>query len=368
MPDFILTTCGTSLLTNGADEEVRKLIGRTANLSDNEVPSADRRALEEIATERRRRLAQGDIDNAAKMSAEINGLSVFYGHHFTAEAKRRDVHYFLASDTYLGRLTRDLATDWMRAQGFEQVVPLDVGGLRTSSLADFRIATTELTERLDEIVRSQRAANLRCRFNLAGGFKSVNAYLQLLGALWADEVFFVFETSRELIRIPKLPLSLDIEGTVRAELAVFRRLAVLGSAKRADVGGLPDALVLVEGDSVGLSPWAEAALAPLRHQLYGEAIWHPWYGDVAFGPSFLSTTASLAPDRRRKVNERIDDLCRYAATGLPLARLDLKALKGGSIQGSTHEADAWADGSADRLFLHREGVRWVIDRLGPALH
>lgn len=368
MPDFILTTCGTSLLTNGADDEARKLIGRTANFSDNDVSDSDRRALEEIADERRRRLAQGDIGNAARMSAELNGLCVFYGHHLATEARRRDVHYFLASDTYLGRLTRNLAMDWMRAQGFEQVVPLDVGGLRTNSLADFRIGATELTERLDEIVRSQRAANYRCRFNLAGGFKSVNAYLQLLGALWADEVFFVFETSRELIRIPKLPLALDIEGTVRAEFAVFRRLAMLGSVKRADAVAIPDALLMADDASVGLSPWVEAALAPLRHQLYGESIWPPWHDDVVFAPSFVSTTSNLGPERRRKVNERIDDLCRYAATGLHLTRLDLKALKGGPLQGSTHEADAWADGSADRLFLHRDGARWIIDRLGPALH
>jgi len=367
-PHFILTTCGTSLLTNGADDETREVIRRCANSTDSEVAQADKALLDRAVSARRDSLAKGNADNAARMSAELNGLMSFYDSPISQDAKRRDVHYFVASDTYVGRLTRDLAMGWLRDQGFENVVPLDVPGIRTSSLADFRDGATALMEQLDELIRSQREAQHTCSFNLSGGFKSVNAFLQMLGALWADEVFFVFETSRELIRIPKLPLALDIGSSVRAHFDEYRRLDTLGALPRAMAPNVPDGFCLVVDDEIELSPWVAALFKAPRATLYGEAIWPPWHAAVAFGPTFLASTAALSPDRRQKVNERIDDLCRYAETTQPLKRLDLKALKGGALQGSTHEADAWSDQSAMRLFLHKDGPRWIIDRLAPALH
>lgn len=368
MPDFILTTCGTSILTNGADDATRRVATAQANASEAEVPDADRELLERVAEDRRRRLDGGDLETAARASAELAGLVRFYGDRFTPEAKRRDVHYFLASDTFVGRMTRDLAMGWLRNQRFEQVVPLDVPGIRTSSLGEFRLGTADLTERLEDLVRAQRGARHRVSFNLAGGFKSVNAYLQMLGALWADEVFFVFEGSPELIRIPRLPVTLDIEGQVRDHLDQYRRLASLRVLARTAVPDIPDGFCYFLGDEVELSPWVFAAFSAARGRLYGERVWPPWSESVALGPAFLATTTGRAADRLRLLNERIDDLCRYAVTNQPLTRLDLKPLRGNPVQGSTHEADAWSDGSAERLFLHREGATWIIDRLAKALH
>lgn len=369
MPTFILTTCGTSLLTNGADDATRKVAGRCANLGDADISSEDRDHLTGVAAERRGRLRAGGLANAAKMSAEIHGLVSYYGGQFPLEARRRDVHVFLASDTYVGRLTRDLAMEWLGEQGFEQVMPLDVSGIRTSSLADFRLGTSELLERVDALVRSQREARHACRFNLSGGFKSVNAFLQLLGALWADEVFFVFEGSRELIRIPRLPLTLDVEGAVREHLGLIRRLVALGSVPMGEGRALPDGFYFESDGKIALSQWIEALYQPLRPRLYEETLWPSWSDRVVFGPAFRGSTDGLPPDRLRRLNERIDDLCRHTfEPERPLQRLDLKPIRGPAIQGSTHEADAWADGSAKRLFLHREGASWVIDRLGTALH
>lgn len=367
MPDFILTTCGTSLLTYKADDAIRQLVGRCANATTDTIAAEDRTALERLGEARREALRIG-FEPTAKMNAELNGFIRLHGGDFSAEAKRREIHLFLASDTFIGRLTRDLAMEWLRNQGFEQVSPLDVPGLRTSSLGEFRLGATELIESVDSILRAQRQAGHVCRFNLTGGFRSVNAFLQMLGALWADEVFFVFEGSRELIRIPRLPIRLDIEGAVREHLDLFRRLSIMGQVAAEDGRALPDGFCIEDDGQLGLSPWIEALFKALRPALYEECVRPPWTDQVAFGPKLEASFESLAPQRRRLLNERVDDLCRYALTSQALRRLDLKVLKGGPRQGSTHEADAWADGSAQRLFLHRDGGRWVIDRLDDALH
>jgi len=368
MPNFILTTCGTSILTNGASSEDRTLVGKTANHREADLDATQRAALDTLRASRTQELADATPERAARLSAELNGILSHYAFNPSAEAKRRDVHYLLASDTHLGRMTRDLAADWLRAFGFAQVVPLDVADLRTSSLDEFRSGTSDLTSTLDRVVSEHRNSGHRIHFNLTGGFKSVNAFIQLLGALWADEVFFVFESSRELMRIPRLPFKLDAERTVTEHLPTFRRLAIVGSAPLGDLADFPDGLLLTLGSEAWLSQWAEAVFASLRHRIYSTDILPPWTDRVRFAPTFLKSTTGLAADRNRLLNERIDDLCRFALTGQRLSRLDVKALQGKQLGPSTHEADAWSDGSADRLFLHPEGPSWVLDRLGQALH
>jgi len=368
MPNFILTTCGTSILTNGASSEDRSLVGKTANHREADLDAAQRAALDALRSLRTNELADATPERAARLSAELNGILSHYAFNPSAEAKRRDVHYLLASDTHLGRMTRDLAAEWLRAFGFAQVVPLDVADLRTSSLDEFRSGTSDLTSTLDQIVSEHRNSGHRIHFNLTGGFKSVNAFIQLLGALWADEVFFVFESSRELMRIPRLPFKLDAERTVSEHLPTFRRLAAVGSAPIADLTDFPDGLLLTLGSEACLSQWAEAVFASLRHHIYSTEIHPSWTDGVRFGPSFLKSTAGLPPDRLRLINERIDDLARLVHTGHNIKRLDLKPIKGKPQDDSTHEADAWSDGSADRLFLHKDSQVWTLDRLGPALH
>jgi len=367
MPNLILTTCGTSILTNGFPEQ-RALFAQVANHREADLSSDQLATLEVLRVQRNDSLDLLTPPDAAKASAELNGILAHYALAPSEEQKRRDVHVLLASDTYLGRMTRDLAAHWLRGFGFAQVVPLDVTDLRTSSLEDFRAATADLTVKLEELTHTYRSSGHRIHFNLTGGFKSVNAFIQLLGSLWADEVFFVFESSSELIRIPRLPFRLDDEGIIREHLATFRRLVVLNSEHLSTLTGFPDGLLLVIGDEACLSPWAEAAFAARRTSLYGEAVHPSWTDGVRFGPSFLKSTAGLPPDRLRLINERIDDLARLVHTGHNIKRLDLKPIKGKPQGDSTHEADAWSDGSADRLFLHKDSQVWTLDRLGPALH
>jgi len=50
----------------------------------------------------------------------------------------------------------------------------------------------------------------RVIFNLTGGFKSVQGFLQSIASLYADEAVYVFETASELLRAPRMPLRLDM--------------------------------------------------------------------------------------------------------------------------------------------------------------
>jgi hypothetical protein len=74
-----------------------------------------------------------------------------------------------------------------------------------------------------------------------------------------------------------------------------------------------------------------------------------------------------------QINEKMDDLARYVESNRTInpPSLDFKMLKGGARQGSTHEIDAWRDGSAKRIFGHfdpRNPSHFIVDRLDKALH
>ncbi|MGB3493954.1 MAG: hypothetical protein WBA57_14590 [Elainellaceae cyanobacterium] len=71
---------------------------------------------------------------------------------------------------------------------------------------------------------------------------------------------------------------------------------------------------------------------------------------------------------RLHVNQRIDDLTVFLATGKNISRLDFKPLKSNPCLPSTHEMGAWADQSAKRMFGHVENNVFVLDKLDDELH
>jgi len=96
-------------------------------------------------------------------------------------------------------------------------------GLRTNRLASFRVALADLTEQLDTLVRSYREQGWFVVFNLTGGFKSLNGYLQTLGMISADRCVFIFEGAPELMEIPRLPVRLSELDDVREHMDIFSR-------------------------------------------------------------------------------------------------------------------------------------------------
>jgi len=364
MSTCVLTTCGTSLLNNGADDATRKAITRYANAQEVEIPSEFQTLFNELRQQRERELATASIEQAVRKSAELNGLLALYQKAPTEAQRNQDAHYLIASDTYLGRLTRELVMLWLRRNGFKQVSALDVGGLRTDNLETFRLASNDLIDSVHTLVRACRASQQRVVFNLSGGFKSANGFIQTLGALWADEVVFIFETSGELMRLPKLPVTIDLTSALEAHMPKFRRLSGLNQLDASEVVGVPDGLLIQLGASVSLSPWGRAAFVEARGPRYRAGLLKPWHPKVRFGPGFEKSVAGQSEDRLEHINERIDDLCVFAENGHNPSRMRFKELEGVPVPGSTHQIYAWSDAAADRIFLHREGYGLVLDKLG----
>lgn len=363
---LIVTTCGTSLLTNTADGALRRCITDYANARGPDEAGAHAEAIvAHIAHCQQRLETMNSIAEICKVSAELNGLIKLYGGQFPHGP---DHNVLLVTDTWFGSEMGRLIESWLRHKGQASVEIQPLKDLRTDSLAEFRVAMSELVRWCAETLPAYRSQQWRVIFNLTGGFKSVQGFLQTLALFYADEAVYVFQSSGELLRLPRLPVRMEAEQTLRDHLTAFRRMArgLTVSSNAAET--IPDTLRWIDGGQATLSPWGELVWDQGHRELYRERLWDPASPRLRYGPRFAETTQGLPAERMELINERIDDLAVYLEMDKPLARLDFKDLKDNPRSPSTHECDAWHDRDTRRLFGHHEGNVFVLDALAKALH
>jgi len=370
-PLYILSPCGTSLLTNSAPAELKPFIYKNSNKKQpDEVQAEERASLEQIISQAEEQLLKADAPRAAGLSAELNCLTRF----LESRPNTRVIHQLICTDTWLGEENARILEKWLVQQG-DTVMLKRQNDLQTSDSTSFQLAMSELVRWMDEEIKQWKPTH-RIIFNLTGGFKSVQGFLQTLASFYADETIYIFETGSELITIPRLPIKMETMPVMEQHLTFFRRMD-----NEFPVSSVPEAvpkifLLIMDGE-VDLSPWGELVWKQVKREIYEQEIHDPPCELVQFGPDFRKSIRGLDPHRRYEINKKIDELCRFQYTsqqGNPvnLQSLDVKAIKGGQQGASTHECDAWHDQDARRIFMHYErqdGAKMLIlDQLGKALH
>lgn len=364
MPQLILSTCGTSLLTNVAGEQ-RGLITRYANTkAAQDVPENDRQALETIIKRATEKLQQDPLTEQKIGSAEINGIACYYQDQLQAS---QDTHWLLATDTWLGTATAEAIRTALEQAGHVVEVKR-ITDLRTNNLEEFRSAMSELARLCTQEIDGLRQGGWRVIFNLTGGFKSVQGFMQALGMLYADENIYVFERTNELLRLPKLPVALDMAALLRAHSGVFRRIAAGLPVPSNAVSDVPSSLMMEMDGEATFSVWGEVIWQAESRALLQERLWPPIDSRLRFSAAFEKAAQTCEPDRLRMINERLAQLARHLNNPeYNPPSLDFKKLKGKHAPW-THECDAWADRDAKRLFGHFEESVFVIDELAKGLH
>ncbi len=358
LPRVIISTVGTSMLTNGAPQELRGLLIRTANTAEARLSAADSAAIEARAEEVRRMIAGASPEQAQRQSAELNGV-VRLG------LSGRDVHYLIATDTLQGRLCAEIAAEWIQTAG-ATAIPQPISGLSTADTESFSDGINTLLEWCDATLPECRAQNRRVVFNLVGGFKAMQAYLQALGMFYADEIVYIFESGSDLIRIPRLPVKWDHEG-LSEHAAVMARLAHDATDVTLDmVAGVPEAyLEIVDcGDQqlVGLSTWGRAAWLSNRQAiLAGDLLDHPNLSyEARFARDYRGLSDTVGRMHVQESLARVSVL--LAKGGLELVRKD------GSLQygplGSHPGVDHYRATQDLRVTCERDGLRLKMRRCG----
>jgi len=235
MPTVILSPCGTSTLTNGTTTDVRDLLIQTADSQAADLIPKQHQVNSRHLQTREQHLLNADPVIATQLSAELNGILSYEQGQAPAES---DVHILLASDTFQGQATARLIQTWLQRYGCTVWVET-IADLNVRSADSFHLAMGALVTWGETIFPSYQAQRYPIAFNLTGGFRSVNGFLQTLGMFYADECIYIYQGSQELLRIPRLPIKLVPSEVIGEHVQTFRRLNQ-GSLDRRECLGIPD--------------------------------------------------------------------------------------------------------------------------------
>jgi putative CRISPR-associated protein (TIGR02619 family) len=382
--NVIVSSCGTSLLTNhakkkGSPVSVDEIVKHSNMASLDQFETSLRNRMIAFIELVRTELMDSSLPDSQKMSAEINGLQSFYDDERKSRQSRSgsgapDCHYLICSDTYLGEAAAEIVLEKVKTLGWGTAILQKIDDFRTDDLDAFRSGAGLLARWCVRTSENAHDSGQRVIFNLTGGFKALQGYMQSIGMITADEIVYIYEAG-QLLRIPRLPFKFDDEP-IQANFDLFRKMVIKNYiATLKEISGIQQSLFDIIGDEACLSVWGNGFFETVRQTKYSSELQPPLSDRVRYSEPFKKAFSDLPPDRKRIVNERLDDLCRYTddpTKGSKLKRLDFKPIVGNGLskrKPSTHECDAWADKDARRIFGHFDEKKvFIVDTLDKALH
>lgn len=183
--------------------------------------------------------------------------------------------------------------------------------LRTQDIDSFQLALSELVKWASDTRPAYQQQQYKVIFNLTGGFKSIQGFMQALAMLYADETIYIFESNKDLLRLPHLPVRLDGEQVVRDHLAILRPLALDLPYSRDAVDDLPETLVWRLDQERSLSPWGELLWQQHKTAVYRDGCHPAPTNKIPFTDMFKRSIGNLSPDRYERLNQQIDKLAQY---------------------------------------------------------
>lgn len=370
MPLITVSTCGTSILTNGAAGDDRKFLNVNANKRKSEYNQEEHARLDKIVNDKREKLLAADPEEVKRFSAELNGFVTFYdnGRGLNKAAYSQNMHYLIHTDTYQGLITAGLIRDWGAAHNIKMQTVL-INDLNTKSLEEFKLGINNLIDWCVKTLPGYRSSGYKVIFNLVGGFKTLQGYMQTLGMFYADETIYIFEGSKELLRIPKLPVVFDANAkqAVIENSWAFRKIEQNGYISSDECEGIPDTLLDRIDDKCTMSEWMKILWEQVKESMYTEEILPPMTDNIKIT---RKAQRAVPQDKYAEFNTAISKLSRYVATKgrENPASLDFKKLVDSPFPESTHEFDLWNDGGGYRAFCHYDANNiLIIDSVGMGL-
>lgn len=341
---MIVSSVGTSLLTNGVSSDTRTFLNNHANARSVDLSEDAKRELDAIISRAKTEVENASAERLRVVSAEINTILARFGSPLALQGTH---HLLVVTDTAQGKATAELIADILERWG-ASVDTRAVTDLTTSDPDRFRMALADLARTLSEDLPAFRRRQFRIVFNLTGGFKPVQGFLQSFASLHADETIYIFERSTRVMSIPRLPIALDAYGAFGSDLVPVRRLA--GGLAISEPLAIPETLLFELDGAQTLSEWGAMLWGLVRDTEYGKSIQPPISARLVFAKSFLADCDGLTEDRLRKLNRHLDELAIFLEhpIGEGPSGLRFKQLKGNPVPGCTHQFNAWSDGEPRR--------------------
>ncbi len=265
MKNLIISTVGTSLITNAASKDEQKQLYEFSNCSSVNCPQHVKKLIDALFTKVNDELVKLDNHSLRRKSAELNGILGFYKEDFSLG--KDDFHFLITTDTYQGLKSAEVVKEFLVSKALK-VQLLTPKGLSTKNKDEFSEGVKELLKSFEDFLPDYRKNGHKIIFNLTGGFKSLQGYLNTLAMFYSDKIIYIFESEQaELIEIPRLPIKIDLEPFEKQKV----KLLLLNANKiykTSDFQDFPEAIIDVVDDYVTLSIWGEVIWNKIKYDLF----------------------------------------------------------------------------------------------------
>lgn len=332
MRKVIVSTVGTSLLTNQiershpAEKDWYSILTKNANLDFKETPPEALSIIETLRDRANHKLSSSSTSEIRKASAELNGIYGLYQEQL--EQGKQDMHWLIATDTAQGKTTAKIVESYLQRKALtaQTYAPK---GLSAANTRCFSEGIDDLLTQLNQMLEGYD----RVCFNLVGGFKSFQAYLNTIGMFYADEIIYIFEgTNSELVTIPRLPIKID-ESAVKPYAIQFALMAAGAEVSRAELPGIQETLIYDIDGEVTLSNWGKLIWNQVKLKLLsGDLLNFPklQYQD-SFGRDYAIITDNKEKIKLQETLAKISSLLIRSSQGISGLKRD------GGIQMETYK-------------------------------
>lgn len=323
MKNLIISTVGTSLITNPAFKEEKSILYKYSNCTEFECPSEIKELINELLPKVDEKLRVSDIHSIRRISAELNGILGFYNENFSNG--RDDLHFLICTDTYQGKKAAEVVKGYLESNKISSQI-YSPSGLSTKDKNSFSEGIKELLKWFDENIFNYKKAGYQIIFNLTGSFKSLQGYLITIAMFYADKIIYIFESEQaELIEIPRLPIKIDYEPFIKNK----NKLLLLNANRIYEINDFidfPESAFDVIDNKFILSLWGELIWNKVKYDLFEEL---PQLSFIEYHKNFLEQYSDTVD---RKLKLKIVETIAKISVLLEDAKGNTEVLSRGGIQ------------------------------------
>ena len=272
MVRLVISTVGTSVLTNQIDRDIDdngwyERLQQTANYTDNEIQHYPdiKQFILELKERAEQELSSNDTEKIRKATAELNGIYGLYNEQI--EQGIPDTHLLVTTDTAQGTVAAEIVESFLKSKGLTNISTHDRSGLSTASSDIFVEGMAKLFPSIQETIKKWKKSKYTICFNLVGGFKALQGYFNTIGMFYADEIIYVFEGSNQLIKIPKLPVKVDVSEIKPYEVQLAMMDVGEISTSWEEAQKVPKEWVFIIEPKMILSAWGELLWDQCKEEL-----------------------------------------------------------------------------------------------------
>jgi len=361
--NYILTTIGLSSLTNGLKNVFNAgEIYKRSNLNENEIDKEFKIKFDSEFERLKNSLSLKNHEELKQLSAELNALIRFYKDNFL----KNDFHKLLITDTYLGKKSAELIEYVLKLKSINNISIYSPKDLKTSDMESFHLSLSEVVKDLSEELEGYKNSGYKIIFNLTGGFKSVNSFMQSMASLWADETIYIFEKSDELLTIPRLPVRVD-ESVFNEKIEIFRFLEDGLNVDEKELKNIPKSLIIKIGNEYILSPWGEIVWQKVKLELFKNLV---NYKMIEYSNEFKKDFEKMNDNEKFQINKMLDLLDKYKFTNdekFNLRSLRYHELKGKIVQKYSHEFYPFDGDDSRRAYCNEKDRKVIVEKIDAHL-